>query len=151
MASKYKHRSKPLDTNLIADSGETPKNKRGWVSAVVGVVMIGLAYYRPEARLQQDIYQSQADCKVDWEQEELCKAETGGGSSGSSGSSGRWRGPAYYEDNREVETRNGKKIRPKTNRSSDKPVPLKGSVMDAMSRPVKRGGFGSMGGRSNGG
>lgn len=147
MANKHRQ-SKPVADNPMTDSDDTPLHKRGWVSAVVGVVMLGLAYYRPEARLQQDIYQSQADCKADWEQEELCQAES---SSGSSGSGGRWRGPAYYEDNREVETRNGKKIRPKTNRSSDKPVPLKGSVMDAISRPVKRGGFGSNGTRSSGG
>lgn len=147
MANKRKRQptSTPKLSGIIQKCDE-PREKSGWVSVVAGVVILGIIYYRPEARLQQDVYQSQSDCQADWEQAELCREESASSSSGGR----RWFGPSYYEDNREVETKSGKRIRPKQNRSSDKPVPVKGSVMDVMSRPIKRGGFSSTGSRGGG-
>lgn len=151
MANKHKRRGGKTATpplQGILYKTDEPKQQGRWVGAVAGAVILGLIYYRPEAGLQQDVYQSKADCQQDWQDEALCQESS---SSGGSSSGGRWRGPAYYEDNREVETKNGRKIRPKTDRSSEKPVPVKGSVMDMASRPVQRGGFSFGGGSRTGG
>ncbi len=120
--------------------------------AITGFSILSLLGGCSEQLIQRDVYRTKEDCLEDWEKTELCEyhEEESSSSGGGGGSSGRWRGPSYYQDNREVELKNGQKIKPKGNHSSDKPIVMKGSLMDAISRPVKRGGFSGFG-KSSGG
>lgn len=99
-----------------------------------------------EKSVQRDVYQSKDDCLKDWQYQELCEEDqhsSSGGSGGSSSGGRRYYGPAYYEDDREVQLKTGERVKPSTNSSSGAPVSVKGDGVTAFSRPVKRGGFSS--------
>ncbi|RKG30239.1 hypothetical protein [Acinetobacter tianfuensis] len=98
--------------------------------------------------LQQDVYDNQYDCSLDWNYE-LCEPESSS-YTGSTASSGgiRYIGPQYYSNNRKVRFR-GSKITAYGNRSVRAPLISTRINSQAKSTPI-RGGFGRGGGSFGG-
>lgn len=99
--------------------------------------------------LVQDVYNNQYDCATDWNTE-TCEEENSsvhGGSSSSTHaygySTGRYLGPQYYQNNREVSF-HGNRLRPNSNLSIGRPSVSTTAKTYSASSPV-RGGFGRSG------
>lgn len=122
---------------------------------LVVVPLLLTACSHNDCPLVQDVYNSQYDCATDWNTE-TCEEENSSGSGGSSAGvryyggfgSGRYLGPQYYQNNREVSFR-GNTLSPRTNLSVGQPSISTTAKTYSASSPV-RGGFGR-GGFSFGG
>lgn len=115
------------------------------------VVPILLSACSGQKTLQQDVYNNQYDCAMDW-QTDLCEQENSQSSSSSSGGggyyAGRYLGPQYYSNNRSVKYL-GRVVQPYGNRSVSSPVVSVSAYNNSKSSPI-RGGFGRSSGSFGG-
>ncbi|QIO04469.1 hypothetical protein [Acinetobacter shaoyimingii] len=115
------------------------------------VVPILLSACSGQKTLQQDVYNNQYDCAMDW-QTDLCETEDdeNGSSSSSHGGYyvGRYLGPQYYQGNRKVKYL-GRVFEPTSNRSVTQPRVSVRAYNGKTYSPI-RGGFGRSGGSFGG-
>ena len=114
------------------------------------VVPILLSACSSQKTLQQDVYNNQYDCSMDW-QTDLCEEEDNSSNSSSGGgyyAAGRYLGPQYYQGNRKVKYL-GRVFEPRGNRSVTQPRVSVHSYTGKTYSPI-RGGFGRSGGSFGG-
>jgi hypothetical protein len=109
---------------------------------LVVVPLLLTACSHNDGPLVQDVYNNQYDCARDWNTQ-TCKEENSSSGHGSSYVGGRYLGPAYYRNNREVSLR-GNTLHPYSNLSVGRPIISSTAKSVSSSSPI-RGGFGRSG------